>query len=128
MFPGLLATLPVPVIETERLCDPPPPLSVTITFVQGLQLSFSLDSLITPSEEAFVLSAQTRIEGVLPTAKEIEGEVTGAVAPLARAAIEEGARSVIVPPPLINVAVWKKFEKEAPVEVALMFLIVAVYV
>ena len=41
----------------------------------------------------------------------------------ARALTEEGARSVIVPPPFGFVASWKKFEKLAPVVAVPVFVI-----
>lgn len=56
--------------------------------------------------------------------KVVDGDVAGALPPAASALMVLGARSVTVPPPLADVAVWKKFEKEAPVEVEPVFEIV----
>jgi len=80
----------------------------TVTFVQELQLLFSSDSVITPEFAELLLSAQTLIEGVIPAAKVIEGEVAVAVPLATSVLIEPKARSVIVPPPFTEVAFWKK--------------------
>ena len=87
-------------------------------------MSFSFDSEIEPLLEELVLSAQARTEYVPGDVKVVEGEVAVLVAPLASVDIVEEERSVIVPPPFDDVALWKKLEKELPVDALSMFEIV----
>ena len=68
----------------------------TVTSVQGEQLSFSLDSVMTPGAGK---SAQARIEYVPAVMKTIEGEVMEAFPPPARAvSVWEGVRVAVVEP------------------------------
>jgi len=101
-FRGTIPLEGVAVKEQEK----PAGATVTVTFVHGEQLLFSSDSVITPAEAEFVLSAQALIE---PSAvKGTEGEVAVAEAPSSRALMVEEVRSVVAPPPLGAVAFWKK--------------------
>jgi len=88
--------------------------TVTVTFVQALQLLFSFDSVITPPPADEVLSAQALMEYVPAEAKVWE-TVAVPLPPAARAPMAEDVLSVMVPPPLAAEATWKKLLNPAPV-------------
>ena len=97
----------------------------TETLVQGPQLLPSFDSVIAPTKEA-LLSAQVRTEYVPEEGKVYEEEVTGPLAPAAKAALELTEMELTVPPPPEAVATWKKLLKDTPVDALPLFEIVVV--